>query len=275
LPVASLDTGLLFERPGIDRTISLEPRLLYLYTPFRNQDELPLFDTGIPDLNLVQLFRSNRYVGADRVGDANQVSVGVTSRLLDNANGVQFLSATLGQTFYFETPRVRLPDEDTGRRSRSDLVAQLELNAFRHWSADLGVQWNPESSRQERSQIGLRYQPAPESVANIAYRFQRDRLEQAEASAAWPIADKWHGFGRMVYSLRDDGALERFAGVEYRSCCWRLRVLGRRFVSSRTGEQDTGIYLQLELVGLASVGSAADAFLEGEIRGYSRPDSTL
>src|SRR5678816_1109468 len=107
------------------------------YTPYRNQDNLPLFDTGIPDLNLVELFRSNRYVGADRVGDANQVSVGVTSRLLNARDGTQYLSATLGQTYYFETPRVRLPEEGQVERTTSDLVAQLALTAYRHWNASL------------------------------------------------------------------------------------------------------------------------------------------
>lgn len=278
LPIASLDTGLIFERAAGSRgqrTLTLEPRLLYLYVPFREQDDLPLFDTALPDLNLVQLFRTNRYVGADRVSDANQLSVGVTSRLLDASDGTQFLVATLGQTFYFETPRVSLPDETLRDSSRSDLVAQLGLTAYQNWYADFGLQWNPTTSRSERAQASLRYQPGDEQVVNLAYRFQRDRLEQAEVSAAWPLGRRWSAFGRFVYSLRDSTALERFAGFEYRSCCWRLRLVGRRFVSSRTGEQDTGVYLQLELTGLASVGSGADAFLEGAIRGYSRPKPTF
>jgi LPS-assembly protein len=108
----------------------------------------------------------------------------------------------------------------------------------------------------------------------LGYRFQRDRLDQTEVSTAWPVGQKWNVFARYVYSMRDDKALERFAGLEYRDCCWRMRLVGRKFVSSRTGEQDTGIYLQLELTGLASVGSAADAFLTGAIRGYERPDIT-
>lgn len=275
LPIASLDAGLVFERPSgsrAQRRLTLEPRLLYLNIPYRNQDGLPLFDTALPDLNLVQLFRTNRYVGADRVSDANQMSIGVTSRLYDAANGAQFLSATLGQIRYFDTPRVRLPDETPGSRHSSDLVAQLALTAYKNWNADLGLQWNPENSQSERAQVSLQYKPGPERVVNVGYRLQRDRLEQAETSAAWPIAQRWNAYARYVYSLQESTALERFAGVEYRSCCWRLRVLGRRFVSNRTGEQDTGIYLQLELTGLASVGSAADAFLSSAIRGYSKPD---
>ena len=112
LPFASLDAGLVFERSAGSRgqrRMTLEPRALYLYTPFREQSDLPLFDTGLPDLNLVQLFRTNRYVGADRVNDANQVSFGLTTRLFDADTGAQYLAASFGQAYYFEKPRVVLP----------------------------------------------------------------------------------------------------------------------------------------------------------------------
>jgi LPS-assembly protein len=277
LPIASLDMGLLFERTAgsrATRTLTLEPRALYLYAPFRAQDNLPIFDTSLPDLNLVQLFRTNRYVGADRVSDANQVSVGVTTRLLDANDGRQFLAATIGQTFWIETPRVQLPNEIIpSDRDESDLVAQLTLTAYRDWNIDLGMQWDPQGSQAQRSQVRLQYRPADDRVANVGYRFQRGRIEQADASGTWPIGQRWGAFARMVYSLRDDSSLERFAGLEYRSCCWKLRAVGRRYVSNRTGEQDTGFYLQLELNGLASVGSGADAFLDEAIRGYSRPET--
>lgn len=277
LPTASIDAGLVFEGPAGSqgqRRITLEPRLLYVYTPYRNQDELPVFDTAVPDLNLVQLFRTNRYVGADRVSDANQASLGVTSRLLDTKDGRQYLAVTLGQTYYFEDPRVRLPSEPVRERSSSDFVAQLAMTAFQNWSADFGVQWNPDESERERMQARLQYRPNNESVINVGYRFQQDRLDQAEASAAWPIGNNWSVYARYVHSLEDDEAIDQFAGLEYRACCWRARALARRFVSSQTGEQDTGIYLQLELSGLASVGSSAAAFLERAIRGYSREITT-
>jgi LPS-assembly protein len=272
LPTASFDAGLIFEGPSGShgqRRVTLEPRLLYVYTPYRNQDDLPIFDTAVPDLNLVQLFRTNRYVGADRVSDANQASLGITSRLFDTKDGRQYLAITLGQTYYFEDPHVRLPSEPVRDRSTSDFVAQLALTAFQNWSADFGVQWNPDTSERERMQARLQYRPGNESVVNVGYRFQRDRLDQAEASAAWPVGKNWSLYGSYVYSLEDDESIDQFAGLEYRSCCWRLKVLGRRFVSSQTGERDTGIYVQLELSGLASVGSSATAFLERAIRGYS------
>jgi LPS-assembly protein len=276
LPIESLDAGMVFERDSGSRgqrRLTLEPRLLYLHVPYKNQDNLPLFDTGIPDLNLVELFRTNRYVGADRVSDANQVSMGVTSRLFDTKSGAQFLSVTLGQTYYIEQPRVQLPGETERNSSTSDFVGELALTAYKNWNADFGIQWNPDQSRSERAQANIQFKPAGEQVLNLGYRFQRGLLNQYELSGAWPIGKQWNAYARYVYSLLDDKPIERFAGFEYASCCWRMRFVGRKFVSTRTGQQDTGFYLQLELTGLASVGSAADAFLTGAIRGYDRPET--
>jgi LPS-assembly protein len=271
-PILSLDTGLVLERAAGShgqRLQTIEPRLLYLYVPFREQDDLPVFDTALPDLNLVQLFRTNRYVGADRVSDANQVAVGLTTRLLDSAGGRQYLSATLGQAFYFDDPRVRLPDEPVSSRSSSDVVGELELSAYQDWSARVGVQWDPENTHIAKSDFSLQYRPASDRVINAGYRLQRDSIEQFDVSAAWPISREWRGFGRWVYSLRENKTLDQFIGLEYGSCCWALRLITRRYVGSRTGDTDTSIGLQLELKGLSSVGVDNEAFLRGTIRGYS------
>jgi LPS-assembly protein len=285
------------------RKITLEPRLLYLYVPYRNQDQLPVFDTAVPDLNPVELFRTNRYVGADRVSDANQLSAGITTRLLDAGAGRQFLAGTFGQTYYFQTPRVTLPFETPISGKRSDFVAQIALTAFQDWSADIDVQWDPSNQRSERTLMNVQYKPAENSVINLAYRYQRFQFieqpgvpsywqgfDQLELSGAWSIRRNWDLFIKDVYALRDyspvggstatpppveetHGELERFVGLQYRSCCWRVRVGVRRFVNNHDGRQDTAIWLQLELAGLASVGSASDAFLTEEIRGYRPPEA--
>ena len=294
LPIASLDTGLVFERDAGSRNqrkLTLEPRIQYLDVPYRNQDQLPVFDTALPDLSPVELFRNNRYVGADRVSDANQVSAGFTSRLLDAHNGRQFLAATFGQAYYFQNPRVILPGEAPTTGRRSDFVAQLALTAFQDWSADAGVQWDPQNERSERTTVNLQYKPASDAVLNLAYRYERFVLvqqlvqgvvqqfqqgfDQVEFSGAWPIRRQWNVFTRDVYSLRDHTPLERFAGFEYRACCWRVRLGARRFVNSHdpTASQETGVWLQLELAGLASVGSASDASLSEAIRGYTPPEA--
>ena len=276
LPSASLDAGFTLERASGSqgtRVQTLEPRMLYLYVPYKNQDDLPVFDTGIPDLNLVQLFRTNRYVGPDRIGDANQVSVGVTTRLLDSSRGRQYLSATLGQAFYFQDPRVALPDEPVRDRSTSDVVAEVELNAYKNWNARFAYQWNPDETQGERSETFVQYNPTPGRVINAGYRFRRDLLEQVDVSGAWPINNQWRGFARFVYSLQEENTLDQFLGLEYSSCCWAVRVIGRRFISSRSGAAETSIGLQLELKGLSSVGVDNEAFLREAIRGYSSPAS--
>jgi LPS-assembly protein len=288
LPIASFDTGLIFERQAgshDQRTVTLEPRMMYLYVPYRNQDDLPLFDTGLPDLDPVELYRNNRYVGADRMSDANQVSLGVTSRLLDAHNGKQFLTATLGEIYYFTNPRVVLPPQLVGGQleqteaprtdHRSDFVAQVALTAFEDWSANVGLQWNPQTSQAERSEVNLQYKPADQSVINVGYRYQHDVLQQAEVSTAWPVVDSWNIFLRGIYSIQDHKPLERFGGFEYRSCCWRVRAGVRSFVSTRTGASDIGEYLQLELTGLASVGSESDKFLTTAIPGYVPEESPI
>lgn len=271
-PIMSLDGGLIFERPSgskQQRLHTVEPRFMYLYVPYRDQSDLPVFDTAAADLNLVQLFRTNRYVGADRLSDANQVSIGVTSRLLDADTGRQFIAATIGQAYYFDAPRVALVNEALEDPESSDIVAELDLTAYANWNISMGVQWDPGNTRSEKGDVQLQYKPAYDSVVNLGYRFRRGNIEQIDASAAWPIGERWSAYGRMVYSLEDQTALDQFAGVEYRSCCWRLRLVGRRYVSDRTGDRDTSILLQLELNGLSSVGVGADAFLERSIRGYS------
>lgn len=268
-PIATLDTGLVFERDAGPRVQTLEPRIVYTYVPYRDQSALPVFDTGLPDLNLIQLFRSERYVGGDRIGDANQIAMGATTRLVDTDSGRQLASATLGQIYYFTPPRVTLPNEPPLSGSSSDLVGQLDVTAYRNWNVQVGEQWNPHAQDSTLTEARVQYRPGANEVANVGYRFRRGLLEQVEGSVAWPVADAWDLYLRYVYSLRDHAALDSFAGFEYRACCWRVRVVGRRYVSNQTGTRDTSISLQLELNGLSSVGERAGAFLERSIRGYS------
>jgi len=271
-PVLSLDSGLVFEREAGERNQfvqTLEPRLRYTWIPFRDQDDLPVFDTALPDLNLVQLFRANRYVGADRLGDANELAAGLTTRLVRAESGQQYLAATVGQRFYFESPRVVLPGEVAETRSASNLVGEVELTAWRSWSARAAVEWDAEQSNTLRGEAGVQYRPGPDTVVNIGYRYREGTLEQWDAGFAWRLSRSWQLYARQVYSTLEDKSIDRFAGFEYTGCCWRLRLLGRNYVSNRTGESDNSILLQVELNGLSSVGTRSDTFLERGIRGYS------
>lgn len=274
-PLYSLDTGLVLERLSgsqQQRLYTLEPRLLYTYVPYRAQTEVPVFDTAMPDFNLVQLFQPNRFIGPDRLGDTNQLSAGITTRMLDARDGRQFLSGTLGQAYYFKTPCVtsltRTTCSSTGSDRSSDLIGQLSLSAYRNWSVNAGVQWNPSSARSERSDLFFQYRPAPDRTVNLGYRYDRTAVEQWESSVAWPISHAWSGYGRVVYSRPDHKFLDHFGGLEYRSCCWNIRAVVGRTITTRTGAYDTQYKLQLELKGLSSVGTA-DAFLASSIPGYS------
>jgi LPS-assembly protein len=315
LPYASIDTGLVFDRDAGSngqRILTLEPRLMYTYIPYRNQDELPLFDTGLPDFNMVELFRTNRYVGDDRIGDANQIAFGLTSRLFNESTGTQYLSATLGEIRYFTLPRVLLPNEITqtlpgqtlptlpGQTGQSqlilpgynlptlpgqtlstapqevaqayhgsDIVSEISVSAYKHWSVNLDYQWNPYTSQTDKSEVLVQYHPDLNKVINVGYRFQEDILRQYDISFAWPIASRWNTVGRWVYSTQNHEVIEQLAGFEYKSCCWRIQVLQRRYVTNRTGGLDTSVALQLELTGLSSVGKRSDTFLSKEISGYS------
>ncbi|MGA1080579.1 MAG: LPS-assembly protein LptD [Steroidobacteraceae bacterium] len=271
-PTFTLDSGLILDRPLESRGMlqTLEPQLLYVWTPFREQGDLPVFDTALPTFDRYRLFNPNRFVGGDRIADVHRLAIGLTSRLLDTGSGRQLLSATLGQEFNFETPRVALPDEGPGGDRSSDLVAELSVSAYRQWSVDLGLQWDPEASTSVLTRAFVQYRPGPATLVNLGYRYRAGEVEQWEFSTRWQVASNWQVFARHVYSAREEQAIDTFAGLEYEACCWKLRVFGGRYVSNRTGEQDTSVSIQLELKGLSSVGSGGEAFPGRGIRGYSR-----
>jgi len=326
VPYGRLDTGLIFERDAGSagqRTETLEPRLVYSYVPYRDQNGLPVFDSALPDLNLSELFRTNRYVGEDRIGDANQLSMALTTRLFDQTSGQQLLSATLGQIRNFEVPRVSLPCQyqtavtetppsvavlgsalpgaplpgaslpgaatpgvttpsviysclpPPEQYNASDLVGNVSVTAYKNWIVNLDYVWNPYINQTQKSEVSLQYRPDAAHVINIAYRYQHDAFEQWDGSFAWPIASHWNAVGRLVYSIMDHQTIEQVAGIEYKSCCWRIQVVERRFVDNRPGEASSlnqSIALQLELIGLGSVGKASNSFLERSISGYSAVD---
>ena len=281
-PVITLDSAMQLERrssSGAARLVTLEPRLYYVYIPVRDQSTLPVFDSGVPDPNFVSLFRANRYVGLDRLGDANDLTAGITMHMLQASSGQRYLSATLGQTLHFSTPRVNLPGETVDTRKRSDLIATLDLIAYRDWTLHYDLAWNPALSQTDKSLVSLQYRPpdaqgrSGSRVLNLGYRYTRGSVAQAEGSVAWPLTRRWELYGRSVYSFQDRHAIDNFTGFQYQGNCWGIRVVARDSVSNRDGRRETGWYLQLELKGLSSVGSGADSFLQGAIQGYS-PTST-
>jgi LPS-assembly protein len=273
LPIASVDTGFVLERlinnSSRQRIQTIEPRMLYVHVPFEDQSDLPVFDTITPDLNLVQLFRKNRFLGVDRIADTDQLSIGITTRVLDVATGRELMSGTIGQIRYFNNSNVSLPSAPSFTDKSSDYIAELRFLLLRNVNFDLGHQWGTRDRGTTQSEARLQYRPADNRIINLAYRYRRESLEQGDVSWSWPLSRKWNFVGRYNYSFRDDKALEEFYGLEYESCCWGLRFVSRRYISTRDGTRDTTYGLQLVLKGMASVGTAADKLLERGILGYT------
>jgi LPS-assembly protein len=219
-----------------------------------------------PDINRVQLYRKNRYIGIDRIGDTEQLSAGVTTRVLDISTGRELMSATIGQTRYFDDRMVTLPGLATATSETSDYIAQLRFSLFKNVNFDIGHQWGTDTTK---SEARLQYRPANNKILNLAYRFRRDSLEQGDVSWSWPLSSHWNFVGRYNFSFRDDEVLEQFFGLEYESCCWGLRLVSRRHISTRDGTRDSSFGLQLVLKGMTNVGTAADKLLERGILGYS------
>lgn len=273
LPVFSLDAGMTFERPveylGQSLTQTLEPRLYYLRVPAREQSGIPVFDTGLADFNFAQIFSENIYSGPDRIADANQITAAVTSRLLGSKNGNELIRVTLGQRFYFTEQRVTLPGE-VGRSTRSsDMLASFSGQIAPKISLDTTLQYNPQLRQIARVSHGVRYMPEPGKTISASYRYQRDFIEQIDVAGQWKFGGGWHGVGRYNYSLREGRVVESLAGVEYDGDCWVGRVVLQRFATA-TQRASTGIFFQLELNGLSSLGSNPLELLRRNIPGYRK-----
>jgi LPS-assembly protein len=241
---------------------------MYAYIPFENQDDLPVFDTITPDLNVVQAFRKNRFVGLDRLGDTNQLSIGIDTRMIDATKGDEVLRGTIGHIRYFSDREVTLPGGAPSDSNSSDYLAELGLRMFERWRMRLGFQWNSDDSETKKAEARLQYRSGDKRIANIAYRFRRDTLQEFDLALAWPLGNRWNAVGRYNYSMEDNSLLEGLVGVEYETCCWAVRSVWRRYIASRDGNFDTSISLQLILKGFGSRDSAAEDILDRGILGY-------
>jgi LPS-assembly protein len=275
IPVASLDTRLFAERRlnlfGSPVLQTFEPRAYYLYVPKDGQDDIPVFDSGQFDFSFRNLFRNNRFTGRDRIGDANQLTLAATSRVLDLNTGKELIRASFGQIYYFDNREITLPGRQKEKDDVSEFVAELAGNLGNGWSARAVVQYDPTNSTTERASYSVRYRPDNSSlVANASYRRRRavTDVEQADLSFRLPIGSTLNLLGRWNYSLEKKRTLELVGGVEVDSCCWGLRLVGRRFIRNSEGQFDTGIFLQFEFKGLAGYGRGTESFLRKSIPGY-------
>jgi LPS-assembly protein len=281
LPITSVDAGLIFERDGSafgQRFVqTLEPRVFYTWIPYRDQSAIPNFDSALDDFNFGQLFTENRYLGNDRIGDANQLTLAVTSRFLEPGSGVERLRLSVGQRLYFSDQLVTLT-ETPRSASSSDILLGAEGRLSDTWALVGLAQVNLDTANTERLNLGARYTPGSGKVFNASYRYTRDladpaggtsSLKQFDLSTQWPLGDNWSLLGRWNYSMVDGKTLEAVAGVEYNGSCWAVRLVGQRLTTT-TQTASTSVYAQLELNGLARFGTSPLELLRRTVPGYQK-----
>jgi LPS-assembly protein len=275
LPVFSTDSSVVFERPttigGAPFLQTLEPRLYYVYIPFRDQNAIPVFDSAQQDINFTTIYSENQFSGWDRINDANQLTFGVTSRFVGTDTGAERLRVGVAQRFYFDTQQVTLPGVAARTSTSSDLLAALSGTFAPHLRAEAGLQYTTSSSQTQKFNVGARYQPAPGRVLNLTYRETINSVRQTDVSTQWPVGRGWTGLARWNYSLLDERTLESLLGAEYNGDCWVLRVVAHRFATT-TQQTSTSFFVQLELNGVSRIGSNPMDALRRNIGGYARLD---
>ncbi len=314
LPIFSADSGLYMEKDvnfsNRSYLHTLEPRLFYLYIPRTDQSDIPIFDSALNDFSFNSMFLENRFSGSDRVQDANQLTTALTTRLVDAKSGREKLKLSVGEIVYFQDRKVTLnyigstnPLYPVETDRLSNLVTDVNAGVTDHVAVSSGVQWNPHLNDFVRYNAGLHYKNGPGEIVNFGYRYRKNiilpipltlagtrpyDIINTDVSFHWPVHNDWSAVGRWTYSLLNNDTQESFLGVEKENCCWRFRVIGRRWINSlalssnlntlnapialnATGVPQTGVFFQIELKGFTGIGEKLDQFFEKQIYGYERP----
>ncbi|PTR08048.1 LPS-assembly protein [Nitrosospira sp. Nsp5] len=275
LPLFSVDSSVMFDRKtelrGERFTQTLEPRLFYVYVPFRDQNSLPNFDSAKTDFSFAQILTENRFSGSDRINDANQMTFALTSRLIEADTGKERLRLAAGYQLSFIDRRITLDAPSTINR-RPDFIAAISGFITPTISTDTSVQFDHSRLMADVVRSGLSYRPEPGRVINFGYRFTRDVLHQVDASSQWRWSERWQTVTRLNYSVQDQKILEALAGLEYNACCWSLRFVVQHLTLA-TQRTTTAAFLQLELNGLMQIGSNPLQVLQRSIPGYTRTGS--
>ncbi|MBQ0720068.1 MAG: LPS-assembly protein LptD [Gammaproteobacteria bacterium] len=294
VPVGIIDAGLFFERISSlfgQHTQTLEPRIYYLNAKTEDQSDNPDFDTDELTFSYQQLFRDERFSGSDRISDAEQVTVALTTRLIDTSSGIERMHASIGQVFYLDDREVALnyaaPNEEL-RSDDSDLAAEFGAQFSKRWRLQSDILYNDGSDLVNKGSFSLRYRGDNKGLFNASYRYTREDprfvgseefdadIEQADLSAYLPIGRRWSLIGRWNQDLTNSRELEVFGGVEYNSCCWRAAIIARHWldrdddllIPEEELEYDDGIFFQIQLKGLAGTGGTLDSILSDGIYGY-------
>ncbi|MBB3180421.1 LPS-assembly protein [Variovorax sp. Sphag1AA] len=297
VPTFSLDSGMIFERDanyfGRAFRQTLEPRAFYVYTPYRNQNDLPNYDSAANDFSFATVYTENAFSGNDRISDSNLLTLGVTSRLIDPDTGAEAARFGVAQRLRFADQLVTLPGGQPVTDRFSDILLGAQINWTPKWSVDGTVQYNPDEHNSTRTAISARYSPGPYRTISAAYRYQADTTTTSNDGSKsidigwqWPINDlwgdygkdlgpgrgqgggRWYAVGRLNYSLQDSKLTDGVLGFEYDGCCWIGRVVVERITTGQV-TASTRIMFQLELVGFASVGSSPARTLTQNIQRYT------
>ncbi len=283
--LGSARAGLIFERDlslfGTSVAHTLEPQLFYLYQEYEDQSELPNFDAAALTFSYSQLFRDNRFSGLDRIGDANQVSAGFTTRFLNSLNGREYLRLSVGEIFYFEDRRVTLSGDptDEDRESSSAVSSELSASLAGAWRLSGTVIWDPHDNQVDEGGAAIQYRRDNQHIFNLGYRnLGAQDVDQTDVSFYWPMSRHYSVLGRWNYDLVNNRTIEGFLGLEYNNCCLQVRLFARRFIDSQSFtavedvEADDGLFLQIVFKGLAGIGGKVESVLEKGIRGYRTED---
>ena len=266
-PIMSVDSGMYFDRKvnllNQNFTNTLEPRLMYVYIPYKDQTKLPLFDTGLSDLNMQTLFAENQFNGQDRLNDANQLTAALTSKLIDK-NGRERMSGVIAQRFYFDDRRTFLDTTNftvtDSNKSRSDLFAGATARLANNLNLDGMWQYDPSKNKVLRNTISARYNPEPGKLFNMSYRMidnvldSTQSLKEFNVAGQWPLGNRFYSVGRFNYDLRASQTIETVAGVEYDGGCWVARTLFDRISLPTSPAANYTFFVQLELNGLGNIG---------------------
>ncbi len=278
LPITSVDGGLIFERPdaffGHAITQTLEPRLYYVYIPYRNQTLLPIYDTSLAEFNKTSIFHENQFNGVDRINNANQVTAAVTSRIINPETGVEAVNVLLAQRFYFTPNTVFLPGQIASTAQASDVLAGLDAAITQHWKLSSLFDFNQHNMSTQQLTVNTNYTVSTGKMVNLAYRTDvLNQVRQWDVSSEWPINQRLSFLGRVAYSTLDDKVVEGLMGVEYNQGCWALRVITTRFAVSSI-QSDSAFFVQLELGGMG-LGQNPLQALRRNIPGYVKTNETI
>lgn len=282
LPIVSVDSGLIMERRtkwfGKDVIQTLEPRLYYAYIPYRNQTQIWNFDSALADLDFSRIYTENLFTGSDRIAQANQITTGVTSRILSQKTGEELIQGSIAQRYYFDEQSVTLPNATLSNTTRkSDVLAAMSGRVAKDLWAQAFVQYNMNNNRFLRSDAGIRWQPGFRKVLNVGYHENRilsEPFRTIYASTQFPVSylsNNLYAVGRINYNLKSKKVNNLYAGFEYAKDCWIFRLVAQR-EQIGSNKANNSIYFQLELKGLGNLGQSADKVLSGQIEGYHPVD---